>query len=525
MSYLPPLLFASGFAGLVYQVLWQKQLGYLLGSSAHATATAVAVFFLGLTLGQLWAGRRAAGLARPLATYARLEVAIAVAALSYFALDPVLQVAFPHLFAVLGDGMLLGPARAALAALVLLPAATLMGATLPVLAEAVGRRTRTVAGSVAGLYAANTFGAAAGALAAGFWLPQAFGLRGAYAVAIGITTCVGVAAWMLAGRAAAPVEAPVRQPGAVRRLPASATLLALLSGFLALALQVLWTRMFAQVLHNSVYSFAAILVVFLASLGLGAWGARLLARRAVAPEPTLGVLLLASGVTVAASPLVFFALTEGLGYVAREEAWVIYLLRVFALVAVVVGVPCTTLGLVFPYLLKVYERSDRPGELVGQLAAANTLGAIAGSVLAGFVLLPILGLWVSLRLVAVLYLGATVWAADRAGAARRAIVGSASLALVLLLTIADPGRLPAVKIDSAGGEALLSLREGAYGTVAVVARGERPASGGSATADRGPGPQRLLPRNRLGHHRRRRGVAPARAHRRRRTGARDRDGG
>src|SRR5690606_9894198 len=110
---LSALFFVSGFAALLYQVLWQKQLGYLLGSGAYATATTLAVFFLGLTLGQFAGGRFAAQCRDPLRAYALLELGIAASAASFFVLAPIMREVYPGLFrAVGGFPWLLGGAQA-----------------------------------------------------------------------------------------------------------------------------------------------------------------------------------------------------------------------------------------------------------------------------------------------------------------------------------------------------------------------------------------------------------------------------
>jgi len=248
--------------------------------------------------------------------------------------------------------------------------------------------------------------------------------------------------------------------------------LAFLSGWTTLGLEVLWTRMFAQVLQNSVYTFAVILVTFLLSLALGAGVARVLAKRTWHPAGIMVTLLVGSALLVALSPFLFAWETDGLGYVAAESGFEEYVLRVFGAAAVVLLLPTAWLGVVFPYLIKVAEAWRwSAGRTVGQLVALNTLGAVVGSIVAGFVLLGSLGLWNSLRLVAAVYLAAALALALR-GRRRRIAASAAPVAgMALLVSVLDASRLPLVSIDPEGRrERLVAVLEGTDATVAVVDR-------------------------------------------------------
>src|SRR5262245_6745227 len=176
------LFFLSGAAALVYAVGWRRSLPLVLGVTAPALSAVLATFMAGLALGGAWSGRILRD-RRPLLAYAGLELGIGVlGALSPWALDA-LPSTYVSARRALGDSAWIVPVRAAIAAIVLLPSATLMGATLPALAGAAARAGRRVAGSVAALYAANTLGAVAGALGAAFFAIERFGLRGSLELA------------------------------------------------------------------------------------------------------------------------------------------------------------------------------------------------------------------------------------------------------------------------------------------------------------------------------------------------------
>ncbi|MYD69540.1 MAG: hypothetical protein F4W89_02180 [Acidobacteria bacterium] len=493
------LVFLSGAASLVYEVLWLKELSLLFGSTAYAASTTLAVFFLGLAVGGALFGRWSPHLRSPLRAYAWIELAVAAAAALYFVL---LEVYF-QLYGPVYDALIDRPAafnafRLALATLVLLPPAALMGGTLPVLGQHLVRQPHELGRYGSWLYAINTIGAAAGAFLAGFVLPLALGFDRAYLLAMAVNVAVAGLAWRMSRideREAAPDpgvpaerhrQRDRRKKGA-RRSPSTASaadaaspawLLAAvagLSGAFALGLEVLWTRMFAQVLQNSVYTFSTILVVFLAALATGSAIANRLCRvRGAAPAQVLWMLLTLSGLGVAATPFVFHDLTAGVSTLTTGDAWISYVVSIFGNTMVLLFVPAALLGSVFPYLLRAAEGSPvAPGAIIGRLSALNTAGAVVGSLAAGFVLLGAIGLWNSIRLIAASYLVLALvcaWRGWRTPRARLLPTVATFGAVALLGTALDASRLTLVNVTTERGEELLATWEGPEGIVAVVER-------------------------------------------------------
>ena len=527
---LAALVFLSGGVSLVYQVLWLKELGLLFGSTAYAASTTLAVFFLGLAVGGAVFGRWSPRLRSPLRTYAWLELGVAASAGLYFLLLAVYFQLYAPFYEALSDRpAAFNAVRVALATLVLLPPATLMGGTLPVLGQHLVRQPHELGRTGSFLYAVNTLGAAAGAFLAGFVLPPALGFDRAYLLAMAVNAGVAGLAWRLAaaderrGAPARDVSArrgrrPDRNERSRRARPAvrvpaaggspeSAWLLATvagLSGAFALGLEVLWTRMFAQVLQNSVYTFSIILVVFLAALAAGSAVANRLCRLRAAPAQVLWLLLTLAGLGVAATPFAFHDLTVGLGTLATGDGWVLYVLSIFGNTLLLLFVPATLLGSVFPYLLRASQGSQAaPGAVIGRLGAVNTSGGAVGSLAAGFVLLGAVGLWDGVRLCAAGYLLLALLVCLRGARTRGAPVLPASVtvgALALLGTALDTSRLTLVSVDRDRGEEVLATWEGPDGVVAVV---ERPGSrrikvnnfytlGGTASAEQEQN-QALLP--------------------------------
>lgn len=485
------LFFASGFVGLVYEVLWMKELGLLFGNTAQAAATTLAAFFLGLAAGARFWGRTSGRMTRPLRSYAYLELGVALSALLYFALLDAYHAIYSGLFALLGSRpSIFLIVKFVLALGVLLPPSFFMGGTLPVLSQHLVRRRQALGRVGSLLYGVNTLGAAAGAYVAGFHLPRWLGTDRAYFAALAVTVAVAVVAWFLGsegrrdeGRVGSEREF---SPGSVQAgsslgaldwagwSPATVRALALFSGFASLSLEVLWTRMFAQVLQNSVYTFATILVTFLLALALGSGWANWLMRKGYDGPTVLVLLLGSSAFLVGATPFAFYWLTDGLSYFGGGWSFGPYVLATFGGAFGVMLVPGICLGALFPYLLRLAEPFARDtGRTVGDLSAVNTLGGVAGSLTAGFVLLDLFGLWASIRLIAVGYLcvGLLVSAAlrMRPGLARLLAVAG----FLLFVTALDPSRLPVVRVDPIeSGESVLRVWEGSSGIVSVVRRPE-----------------------------------------------------
>ena len=491
------LFFLSGFAALVYQVLWVRELGLLFGSTAQAAALAIAIFFAGIATGGWFWGRRAAGVGNSLRTFGRLEVGVAATALGHFVLVDAYHAVYPTLFSTVGHVPALDTGvKALVAAVILLPPAFLMGGTLPAMGQHLVASRDRLAATGTTLYAVNTAGSATGPLAAGFVLPLALGFDGAYLLAVGIDLSVGILAITLARRSGAsrPVSAATADPevtppsrlfderGSASHehssgLPSGLIwTIAVASGFATLGVEVIFTRLFAQVLQNSAYTYALVLTTFLLALALGAGLAHGLARLSrPRPHVLLAGLLMAGGAVTAGIPWLFHAGTDGLAYVGGDADWGGYVLAVAGLATVVMLLPAVVLGTTLPYLLRVLQAGHRqPGDTIGRLVAANTLGAIGGSLAAGFVLLPLVGAWRGLLLLAAIY-PALLCALllRRPAPGRLALAGLAVVAGGALLTV-DPQGLATVRFGTQDDERVREVVEGAAATAAVLERdGER----------------------------------------------------
>jgi spermidine synthase len=442
---LPPLwaigcFLVSGAAGLIYEIVWSKQLTYLLGSSLQSVAMVTAAFLGGLALGARLLGTPLARGRDPALRYAQLELAVALAGVALLPLLRSLDAPVGQLYRALGgESAAFAGARLVLLFGLLVPPAALMGATLPVL---VARCERGAIGAgLAWLYAVNTLGAVAGSLLAGFLLMPRLGLGGATVVAAALNLFASLTAFVFAARDAggrAPVPAPV--PTAVPPLLAPPARFGLgvlfaASGFAALALQLAWVRLYGLVLGSSVYSFAAVLGVYLAGIALGSAACAPLLTRFGA-VPAFAALQLGIAASAAVGMHGYAGLPRAMLEIGERSgaSWTSLLLAQLGLVLPVLLVPCVLLGAVFPLAARLLQAGGS-GAATGSAYALNTLGTIAGSLLSGFVLLPALGVEGVVRLAVALSLGSGLASLLLPGVRRPRLAASAGLGALALAAV------------------------------------------------------------------------------------------
>ena len=470
------IFLASGMAALIVQVVWTRWLTLVLGASSRATVTVLAAFMAGLGLGAAVAGRLAdRHPRRSLALFGLAECAVGLFALFSIFL---FGTALPETAAVLARGAGL-PAlplamRAALAAAALLVPTVMMGSTLPLLARwAIDRRS--LAGrDVGDLYSVNTLGGAAGALLAGFVLIESLGLARSVALAGSIDLAVGVIALLAARRSSAPPgpSATTASPGTPVPAGSSAAILAFgISGFVGLGLEVVSHRVIAVLAGSSAYAYAVMLGAFLIGIGAGSAIAARIVEKVARPVRALGLLLallaLASGTTIR---LFDGGAWRAAGRMARSipglAGWD-YGFEMAGCLAVLL--PATlVLGAMLPFVSRIAARDGtRAAGRLGLAYAANTLGAVAGTILVGVAAIPRLGTARTTLALALLAGCAGVVIAWRHGGLRPAAVAVALLAIGLAVgRSADPVRHQL--LARFFGAEVLAFDEGPVQTIAVV---------------------------------------------------------
>ncbi len=478
------LVFLSGFSALIYQVLWMKELGLLFGNTSHAAGATLAAFFAGLAIGSWFWGERVARSGNPLRVYAGLELGIAVTALLYFVVMTGYHAIYPQVYQSVHSGAWLLLVKFLLALVLIFPPAFCMGGTIPVIGQHAIRIPSRFGSTSALLYGINTLGATLGAVMGGFFLPIWLGFRGTCFTAMGITVVVAALALMVSrsAPAACVVEDRVDEDeslsnttvpvdgGKLDRNRVALTAICFMSGFGVLALEVLWTRMMALVLENSIYTFAAILVVVLSCLAVGSLISAVLARGKWPPNLVLAVLLGLSGIAIAMTPTVFLKSTDSFQFLAVKATWLDFVFLIFRKCLLIIGPPAVILGTVFPYLMKTEEQyATSPGKTLGRLATINTLGAILGSLVCAFLFLEHFGMWRSMQIMGVIYFLMALGMPSLRGGAGLAVRCVCAVGMILLFTKLDPSHMPVTgSLSSRDNETTLKTWEGSDCTVSVV---------------------------------------------------------
>ena len=473
------LLFGSGAASLVYQLLWIKQLSLVVGVEVYAVTIAVSAFFAGLAVGGAWLGRIADRLERPLRLYAWLECAVALLAVGSTLLLAHSATAFAWLELHAGWVAWLLP-------FVLVGApAVAMGGTLPVLVRASARDS--VARTGGRLYAANTAGAIAGVLLTPFvWLPT-LGVQGSACAAAVLNLLAAATAIALdrSSSSSSPRETPDR--GAVTAAPSARLALVLyaIAGGIALGYEVVWSQTVVQFMSTRAFAFAMMLAVYLLGLMAGSAIYARFAERVRDPWTAFGALIALAGLVALLQvswlgPWLGDAQAALAGMVADATGHRLAAMCArFALAAAaIVLAPTLLLGAAFPAVLRLCAQPGRSGQGVGSAVALNTLGGIVGTTLTGFVLVPVFGLVRTLGLLAVAaaVVGLVAVFAGRTSRDKKPwlvpLVGMCSLALVVL-TPAD--KLAGLLAQTRGGD-VTYYEESRGGTVAVLAQGREDAT-------------------------------------------------
>ncbi|MCB1100837.1 MAG: hypothetical protein KDL10_00650, partial [Kiritimatiellae bacterium] len=498
MLILSLLFFFSGFAALIYQVLWFRYTGFIFGNTVYAAGTVITAFMIGLAIGARVFGRWAPKLRRPVAMFGALEIAISAYALCMPYLFGQVQIAYRWFYQNVSTDMgSLTLVRFGLAIGIMLVPTILMGATLPVLSQGLLTKPETFGKRLGWLYGINTLGAVGGIVASGFFLIPLVGLLHTGFIAVGIDFAVGVIGLILGLFAfkAEPEAVAAAEPHGAAAMPRG-WLVALwgtgLAGFLALASEILWFRALTLIFGSTTYSFSAMLAVFLFGIGFGATLlSRILDR---VKSPLLIFALCQAGIGI--STLLVMRLFDRMpGFLLQMLieyglSWPVMLTAQCLIALSFLLVPTLLMGLSFTAVAKA-ARDLVPNAplVVSRVYAANTVGCIAGSLFGSFVLLQLGGIRLSLIWVsAASVLLAVVYAFKASGAGRgaRAVLAIAGIAAILWAFVMPPQwdqRLMATGVhfspwnfirdgksileDRIQGERILYYKEGITTTVSV----------------------------------------------------------
>jgi len=434
------IFFLSGAAALMYEVVWVRSLSLIFGGTHLAVTTVLSVFMGGLALGSFFIGKRVDAIKNPLKFYGSLEIGIALFAVIFIFLMKI----YPAVYVVLVRGqenasLYLGFIRVLFAFAALIGPTTLMGGTLPLLTRFVSGRPEKLGRHLSFLYGFNTLGAVTGTAAAGFLMLRFYSVSTTLYLAILLNSFAGVLSILIANkvsavpgrlpmdtesdhvngahkspeRAAAPREFAIRFPIRIVFLGIG------ISGFCALGYEVLWTRILTLTIGTSVYGFTVMLVAFLTGIALGSQAYGLFQKMSLSKttgqkNQIFGFGLVQCVIGISALVVTFYIRDLPVNSIALYDFFLSRGLEVFAarqwanltLAFAYMMVPAFFMGLAFPIAGSVNAvYGKKVGRAVGNVLAANTVGAILGSAVSGYLLIYVFGIERSLQFLIVLNIG------------------------------------------------------------------------------------------------------------------------
>jgi predicted membrane-bound spermidine synthase len=426
----------SGGAGLVYESVWTRYLGLFVGHSAYAQVIVLAVFLGGMAIGAASVARFSARIRHPLVWYAAVELAVAgIGFVFHPAFRFVTDAAYNSLFPAVG-GTALVIVKWGIAALLILPQSVLLGATFPLMSAGFIRieRARASGAPSAGrtlalLYFANSLGAAAGVLIAGFVLVGAFGLPGTLVSAALANLVAAAAVFVVAGWLTDEQRAPLSTDDAPPASPALAarsgevvrrTLIVVAAGtaIASFVYEIAWVRMLSLVLGSATHSFELMLSAFILGLSLGAFWIRKRADTFADPLRALAVVQWVMGALALATVplyLLSFVWTAALIDVLDRtpDGYALFTVARYAFCLVVMLPATFCAGMTLPLITRTAMAAGGGERAIGTVYSVNTLGSIAGAGLAGLVLIPTFGLKGTLVLGALIDMGLAVYIVAR----------------------------------------------------------------------------------------------------------------
>jgi spermidine synthase len=394
------LFFLSGISGLIYESIWSRYIKLFVGSAATAQVLVLSLFMGGMALGSLLASRRLARLRAPVRAYGLIEGGIGLYALAFpWLSETAIRLCYDHVFPGLGGGLGVDLVKWSVAGLLILPPCVLLGMTFPLMSAGILRRDPERSGEILSfLYFTNSIGAALGALLSGFLLVARFGLPGTLACAAALN--IAIAAVALAHRERHPPI--VEDPAASSGTSALVRLLLLVSfgtGLSSFMYEIGWIRLLSMIIGSATHSFEVMLSAFVFGLAIGGLWVRKRMDRFRRPELVLGLVQLVMGVAAVATLPAYQWAVQAIGWLlvdaqgARTEAlWLQFNLLRYALCLLIMFPATFCAGMTLPLITHVLLRRGQAEGVIGRVYGFNTFGAIAGSILAGLVLMPLLGL-------------------------------------------------------------------------------------------------------------------------------------
>lgn len=484
--------FCSGACSLIDEVVWVRLLKLTLGNTVYASSIVVSMFMGGLALGALIMSRYADRVKRQLRLYAALEILVTISALLMPWALQLAGVGYRWFFVKYQpQPATLLLVQVIVSALLLLVPTMLMGSTLPLLGRYVTRLEDHVGHHVGKLYALNTLGAALGCFLAGFLFIRMVGVMGTLYIAAGINLFVAFAGWMLSRYYdPAPMQvkkspAKVQPPAAVEKAGAwKQYVLALaffLSGMVSIGYELIWMRSIVVPLGGFTYVFSGVLTVYLIGNVIGAWIGSRLSKQLKNSAVAFGISLTCLGVL-------------GVLYIPWFTTWFGFLQESSAINKLFAGllggsavrkavqpllhsaflflIPAITMGIGFPLALQAWAKfRHKVGQTTGMVYGINTIGAVLGGIITGFVLIPLTGVQLSITILGLagIWLGGIMVQLFYSGSRKSLRIGAATCTVVLtVVAFLTPMDMFKRNLAKTYKGQILSVQEGVTTTVAVL---------------------------------------------------------
>lgn len=455
------LFFFSGVSALIYEVVWTRMLTLVFGTTIYAVSAVLSSYMGGLALGSFLSGKFIDRQGNPLRIYGLLELGIGLFGLAMplilSGLDDAYVMIYRHFHTL---PFLPGLTRFVLSFMVLLVPTAFIGASFPVVSKFFVKQLKRLGWNIGTLYSLNTFGALIGCFASGFFLLGMLGLKGTTYIAIVINLLVGVIALIMSSSSTFQTmrneedeqknEGEFHQKGKTvysRGIARLVLLIFAVSGFCALAYEVLWTRILAFWLDNTTYAFTTMLSAILCGLALGGIVfARFIDSRKELLT-WLGLIEISIGLLAGLLFLVFEKLNSVVDYlVFGELTWAKLIGLRFVGTFLIILVPCFLMGAVFPLASKIYSRSLKGlGRSIGSVYSVNTVGGILGALLAGFFFIPQFGTQNSIILIALINVsigGTILFFSPLLIKRTKGVILTASFLVILSYSMAVPRGIP-----------------------------------------------------------------------------------
>ena len=397
------MIFAiSGFSGLIYESIWSHYLKLFLGHAAYAQSLVLIIFMGGMALGSWIASRYSAKSKSPLLLYAGVELIVGLAALLFHDLfTSLIEVFYATVLPSMGSPTAGTVLKWLAASILIMPQSVLLGMTFPLMSAGIIRRFRdTPGGSIAMLYFTNSIGAAIGVLASGFWLIKLVGLPGTIFSAGLLNIVLAVTIWVLVRLDPSPYTAPIEcEQSADKRSSLKQIFLvaAFITGAASFIYEISWIRMLSLVLGATTHSFELMLSAFITGLAFGGLWIKRRIDRIGSPVRFSGYVQLIMGILALLTIPVYIASFHWMEWLLKaldttDAGYASFSVASHA-IALSVMLPTTFMaGMTLPLFTYVLIRQGHGEGSIGQIYAANTIGAIVGVLIAVHIGLPILGL-------------------------------------------------------------------------------------------------------------------------------------